>query len=75
LKCLIVYKDDHIIKEKYFHSGDSSSTHDVRSVTKSVMATLIGIAIEKGYILSEDQTIGDYLRPLVGSIDSVKANI
>ena len=75
LKCLIVYKDDHIIKEKYFHSGDSSLTTDVRSVTKSVMATLIGIAIDKGYIPSEDQTIGDYLRPLVGTIDSSRANI
>jgi len=75
LKCLIVYKDDHIIKEKYFHSGDSSLTTDVRSVTKSVMATLIGIAIDKGYIPSENQTIGDYLRPLVGTIDSSRANI
>ena len=60
LKCLIVYKDGHIIKEKYFHPGDSSFTTDIRSVTKSVMATLIGIAIDKGYIPSEDQTIGDY---------------
>jgi CubicO group peptidase (beta-lactamase class C family) len=75
LRCLIVYKDEHIIREKYFHPSDSSSAYDMRSVTKSVIATLVGIAIDKGYILSEDQTIGDYLRPLVGTIDSVKANI
>jgi CubicO group peptidase (beta-lactamase class C family) len=75
LKCLIVYKDNHIIKEQYFHPGDSSSAHDVRSVTKSVMATLIGIAIDKGYIPSENQTIGDYIRLLIGSIDSNKARI
>jgi CubicO group peptidase (beta-lactamase class C family) len=68
LRCLIVYKDDHIIKERYFHQGDSSSAHDVRSVTKSVMATLMGIAIDQ-------QKIGDYLRPLVSTIYSVKANI
>jgi CubicO group peptidase (beta-lactamase class C family) len=75
LKCLIVYKDDHIVKEQYFHPGDSLSPHDVRSVTKSVTATLIGIAIEKGFILSDSVTIGGYLQPLVGSMDSVKANI
>jgi CubicO group peptidase (beta-lactamase class C family) len=75
LKCLIVCKNYQIIKEKYFHPGDSLSAHDVRSVTKSVMATLIGIAIDKGFIPSDTMNIGDYLRPLVGVIDSVKANI
>jgi CubicO group peptidase (beta-lactamase class C family) len=75
LRCLIVFKDDKIIKERYFHPGDSSSAYNVRSVTKSVMATLIGIAIDQGIIPSEEQKIGDYLQPLVGSIDSVKANI
>jgi CubicO group peptidase (beta-lactamase class C family) len=75
LKCLIVYKDGQVVREKYFHAGDSLSPHDVRSVTKSVMATLIGIAIDKGYIVSEDETIGDYIRPLFSTIDSAKASI
>jgi CubicO group peptidase (beta-lactamase class C family) len=75
LKCLIVFKDGHIIKEKYFHPGDSLLVYDVRSVTKSVMATLIGIAIDKNIIPSEDQKIGKYLLPLDKYIDSVKANI
>jgi CubicO group peptidase (beta-lactamase class C family) len=75
LLCLIVYKDDHIVKEQYFRSTDSLSPHDVRSVTKSVVSTLMGIAIDKGIIPSEDQKIGDYVRPLVGTLDSGKANI
>jgi CubicO group peptidase (beta-lactamase class C family) len=75
LLCLIVYKDDHILKEQYFRSTDSSSPHDVRSVTKSIMSTLIGIAIDKRFIASEDQKIGDYIRPLVGTLDSSLANI
>lgn len=74
LRCLIVFKDDQIIKEKYF-IGDSLTAHDIRSVTKSVMATLVGIAIDKGYISSEDTTIGDYLRPYFNAIDSIKASI
>ena len=75
LLCLIVHKDDHIVKEQYFRSTDSLSPHDVRSVTKSIVSTLMGIAIDKRIIPSEDQKIGDYLRPLVGTIDSAKANI
>jgi CubicO group peptidase (beta-lactamase class C family) len=75
LRCLIVYKDDQIIKERYFHAGDSLAAHDVRSVTKSVMSTLIGIAIDRGFIPSEQGKIGEYLRPLVNIPDSAKANI
>ena len=74
LRCLVVFKNDHIAKEKYF-IGDSLTTHDVRSVTKSVMATLVGIAIDKGYISNEDITIGNYLQPYYSSIDSIKASI
>ena len=75
LKSLIVYKDNRVIREKYFHNGAADSDHDVRSVTKSVMSTLIGIAIDNGFIQSEDQTIDVFLQPLVGNIDSAKANI
>ena len=75
LKSLIVYKDNSIIKEKYFHNGASDIEHDVRSVTKSVMSTLIGIAIDKGFIQSEDQTINVFLDPLVGNLDSAKSKI
>ena len=39
------------------------------------MATLIGIAIDKGYIPSENQKIGDYKQHFSSSIDSAKMNI
>ena len=75
LKSLIVYKDNSIIKEKYFHNGAADIEHDIRSVTKSVMSTLIGIAIDNGFIQSEDQTIDVFLDPLVGNLDSAKSKI
>jgi CubicO group peptidase (beta-lactamase class C family) len=75
LKSLVVFKDSRIVREEYFGGCDSNSLFDVRSDTKSVMATLIGIAIDKGYIHSEDDSVGNYLRPLNGNMDSVKANI
>jgi CubicO group peptidase (beta-lactamase class C family) len=39
------------------------------------MSTLIGIAIDRGFIPSEQEKIGDYLRPLLSIPDSAKANI
>lgn len=61
LRSLIISKDDQILSEKYFHSYRSDSLDHVRSVTKSVIGILTGIAIEKGFIESIDQPIGDYL--------------
>jgi CubicO group peptidase (beta-lactamase class C family) len=74
-KSFMVCKDDKITKDEYFPVGDSALPRDIRSVTKSVISTLVGIAIDKGYIQSEDQKIGDYLRPLNSNIDEAKANI
>ena len=73
--CIIVCKDGQIISERYFPSGDSASTHDIRSVTKSVMSTLIGIAIDKGFIQSENENIVNYLHSLDNHIDEAKVNI
>ncbi|RPI06027.1 MAG: class C beta-lactamase-related serine hydrolase, partial [Ignavibacteriae bacterium] len=75
LKSLVVFKDDRIIREVYFGGTDSNTTFDVRSVTKSVMATLIGIAIDKGSIPSENQTVGAYKQYYSSAIDSVKSII
>jgi CubicO group peptidase (beta-lactamase class C family) len=75
LKSLIVYKNGDIIREGYYHGGHADSLHDVRSVTKSVMATLVGIAIDRSLIGSENQKIGVLLSSLVESMDSAKAEI
>ena len=75
LRSLIVYQDGQIIKEKYYHSAGPDIQHDVRSVTKSVLSTLVGIAIDKGFIKSDSQKIGDYLKPLASNIDTEKENI
>jgi CubicO group peptidase (beta-lactamase class C family) len=75
LRSLVVFKDNRIVREEYFGGCDSNSLFDVRSNTKSIMATLMGIAIDKGFIHSENDTIGFYLRSLDVTIDSVKANI
>jgi CubicO group peptidase (beta-lactamase class C family) len=59
----------------YNFDGNENTAYDLRSVTKSITTTLIGIAIDKGLIESENETIGQFLEPLMGPIDPVKANL
>lgn len=58
---LIVIRRDTIIYEDYAHGHSRESLSQVFSVTKSFMATLVGIAIDEGYIKDVDQPVSDFL--------------
>ncbi|MCO1659808.1 serine hydrolase domain-containing protein [Pseudonocardia humida] len=47
--------------QRRFVRGEPASRGAARSVTKSVMATLIGIAVDRGQIRGVDQTLGELL--------------
>ncbi len=60
VRAVLVYHDGEPVLERY--TGATPEDYwDLQSVTKSVLATLIGIAIERGQIESVDQTLGDLL--------------
>ncbi len=46
--------------ENYFNGYTADSAFHVFSVTKSILSTLIGIAVDKGYITSLDQKVLDF---------------
>ena len=75
IKSIIVSQNDSILKEQYFNSSGPEVPHDVRSVTKTVTALLMGIAIDKGYIASVEDEIGNYITPIVGNISSDKSKL
>ncbi len=75
LRSLVVSHNGTIMREAYFHGGGAEVTHDVRSVTKSVTGLLVGIALEKGYIQSIDQPMGDFLHPMYPNMPQDKATI
>lgn len=60
LRALLVVKNDTIMIEKYANGATKYSAFNVHSVTKSITATLIGIAQKKGYIKTENDLIGKY---------------
>jgi CubicO group peptidase (beta-lactamase class C family) len=65
---LLVQRNGELVAEEYFNGFTSDSLHDVRSVTKSVVSILTGIAIREGFIPSVDEPVGTYLTPVVDSI-------
>jgi CubicO group peptidase (beta-lactamase class C family) len=62
-----------VVREQYWGGGDADTPHDVRSVTKSVMSLLAGIADRQG-CLPLDATLGATLGPEAPS-DPAKAAI
>lgn len=70
---LSVHRDGAVVREEYY-AGDATTPHDVRSVTKTVTALLIGAAIDTGCVRSLDQPIGELLGDLAPA-DPAKAAI
>ncbi len=57
---LVVIKDGELLIEEYFDGANRGTLHDTRSVGKTLASTVMGIAIEEGYIKNENQTLGNY---------------
>jgi len=61
LKGIVVLRHGKLVAESYFNGDDSNTLHDIRSVTKSITATLMGIAIQQHLVHGVDDSIADYL--------------
>ncbi len=61
LTSLVVVRNGYLIEEEYYEGRLPGDLHDVRSVTKSLTSSLIGIAIREGELQNTSQTIGDFL--------------
>ena len=75
LQSLLVPRHGILVAEEYFHGFERDSLHDVRSVTKSVVSILTGIALEEGHIGSIDQTLGELLPAFVPTLPVEKSRI
>src|SRR5215203_2912204 len=57
---IVVIKNGELLIEEYFNGANRSTLHNPRSVGKSFASTMMGIAINDGYIKSENQTLKDF---------------
>lgn len=71
LQGLAVARNGVIVAEEYYSDAGALPDTDlhVMSVTKSISSTLVGIAIEEGFIKSVDQTLSDFLGEEVDSMN------
>jgi CubicO group peptidase (beta-lactamase class C family) len=60
LHSLLIIRNGYLVSENYFGSYQPDTRHQLYSVTKSFIATLIGIALDKGLIAGTDQRIVDF---------------
>ena len=65
---LMVFKDDYLVAEDYWHIGSPGQTMNIHSVTKSINSALVGIALEQGCLTSLDQKMIDFFPELANRI-------
>jgi len=70
---LLIVRNGHIVTDAYFYPFAEKTLHNTFSVTKSITATLIGVALEQGYIESVEQPILEFFpERTVANLDEKK---
>ncbi len=71
---LLLVRKGYLVSERYWRGGGRDKPHNLKSASKSVISTLVGIAIANGY-LRLDHTISDLLPVAKLPKDSAKRGI
>lgn len=72
---LLVVRNGYVVLDAHFAPYDGTFPHDMASVTKSIMTTLIGIAIDQGK-LDLDQTLASFFpERTIANLDERKLRI
>ena len=70
---MLVIRHGYIVADAYFYPFTPNTLHDLASCTKSFTSTLVGIAIDRGYIKNVKQPVLDLLRGRdVANVDTRK---
>lgn len=72
---IVIAKNNQVVYQKFFNGKTDRTLMNDQSLTKSVLAILIGIAIDNHYIASADEKIGRYFPQLAKDNDQRKQNI
>lgn len=74
---VIVVRHGYIVYEKYFRPPwNKDKVHNINSCTKSVMGSLVGIAVQQGKIKSLDDKMVDYFpNRTIQNLDERKRNV
>jgi CubicO group peptidase (beta-lactamase class C family) len=72
---LMIVRNGYVVLEASFYPYDGKSPHNVGSVTKSVLTTLIGIAVDQGKLDLENQMLSFFPNQPIANRDHRKDRI
>ena len=72
---LMLIRDGYLLLDADFYPYDGSTVHDMASVTKSVMTTLIGIAADQGKLSLDDRMVSFFPNRTIANMDERKQRI
>jgi CubicO group peptidase (beta-lactamase class C family) len=75
MRSMIVQWKGNVVREAYYNGAAANRRTNVKSVSKSIISTLVGIAIEQGKIRGLDQPISELLPSETRGLDSIKRSI
>jgi CubicO group peptidase (beta-lactamase class C family) len=76
LHSLLISHNGELVVEEYFNGTSGRQTANVKSVSKTWMSALVGIAIERGHIQGLDQPIAEFYDEMLASDeDAAKRSI
>jgi CubicO group peptidase (beta-lactamase class C family) len=61
--------------EKYYNGFNKDSLHLIQSQTKSIVSLLLGIAIDKGFVPSENEPVRNYFPKYFDPKDNLKSEL
>jgi len=69
---LLVIRNGYVVLDAYFYPYDGSFPHDLASVTKSFMTTLIGIAADQGKLQLDQPMVSLFADRTIANLDARK---
>ena len=72
---LLVIRNGYVVMDASFYPYDGQTVHNVASVTKSLMTTLMGIAVDQGKLNLDDKMVSFFPDRTIANLDERKENI
>jgi CubicO group peptidase (beta-lactamase class C family) len=76
LRSLLISHEGELVDERYFHGARSTDSANLKSASKSIISTLIGIALDRGQLKSiKDPLVKFFPEHLGANLDPAKKRI
>ena len=75
LRSLLVSTGGALLEEHYFNGARRETLANLKSASKTLIAILVGIAIDRGHLAGVDQPIADFFPEELGEADAIRRSI